>query len=190
MSTYLIGGIAGNLLYIAAYNLFPVFANDVDSAMALGASGSIMAILAAITVYRPNHELHFFLLPRRGRSIRLLWVTLIFLLIDLMSIPHGNAGGHIAHLGGAIYGAISVMFYSIHFSFPKREKRKKKKFSTSFDTTTQQRPISDEEYNYRKKQQEDKLDAILDKISASGYDALTKEEKEFLFFSSKRKNNG
>lgn len=187
--TYLAGGVCGNLLYIAAYNTFPVFADNVDLAMALGASGSIMAILVAITVYQSNHELHFFILPRHGLSIRLIWVTIIFLIIDLMSIPHGNAGGHIAHLGGAIYGALSVFFLTKNFSFPKREKRKKKKYSTSFDTATSQRPLSDEEYNYRKKQQEDKLDAILDKISASGYDALTKEEKEFLFFTSKRKNN-
>lgn len=190
VTTYLIGGICGNLFYMSAYNFFPVFAADVQMAMCLGASGSIMAILGAITIYKPEHELLFSLLPGRGFSIKLKWLTAIFLIIDLISIPKGNAGGHIAHLGGALYGALYTFLLSKHIfaSRPKQTKRKKH-FYSSYNTPSQGRVISDEEYNFNKKKMEEKLDQILDKISSSGYDALTKEEKDFLFFSSKRKKH-
>lgn len=178
--TYLIGGIAGNLLYQIAYQTFPVFQEALPHSMAMGASGSIMAILAAITVYRPRHELFLFLIGK----IKLQWIMLIFILLDLISIPKGNAGGHIAHLGGAMYGAIYSSLLFFH-PFKIKKKKKKQKFYTSY-TSSSDRPMSDEEYNTRKKEQEKKIDAILDKISKSGYEALSKEEKDFLFFASKK----
>ena len=174
--TYFVGGICGNLLYMGAYNIFPVFAEALPMAYALGASGSIMAILAAITVYKPNHELNILFL---GKT-KLLWITLIFVIVDIFSIPQGNAGGHIAHLGGVIYGALSVLFYT-HITFPKfsKVKKKKTKFTTSYDNNW--RPVSDEEYNANRAKQQKRVDEILDKISQYGYDALSKEEKDFLF---------
>lgn len=178
--TYLIGGIAGNLLYQIAYQTFPVFQEALPLSMAMGASGSIMAILAVITIYRPGHELFLFLIGK----IKLQWIMLIFVLIDLISIPRGNAGGHIAHLGGAMYGAIYSSLLLFH-PFKIKKKKKKQKFYTSY-TSSSDRPMSDEEYNTRKKEQEKKIDAILDKISKSGYEALSKEEKDFLFFASKK----
>ncbi len=178
--TYLIGGIAGNLLYQIAYQTFPVFQEALPLSMAMGASGSIMAILAVITIYRPGHELFLFLIGK----IKLQWIMLIFVLIDLISIPQGNAGGHIAHLGGARYGAIYSSLLLFH-PFKIKKKKKKQKFYTSY-TSSSDRPMSDEEYNTRKKEQEKKIDAILDKISKSGYEALSKVEKDFLFFASKK----
>jgi membrane associated rhomboid family serine protease len=178
--TYLIGGIAGNLLYQIAYQTFPVFQEALPLSMAMGASGSIMAILAAITIYRPGHELFLFLIGK----IKLQWIMLIFVLIDLISIPRGNAGGHIAHLGGAMYGAIYSSLLLFH-PFKIKKKKKKQKFYTSY-TSSSDRPISDEEYNTRKKEKEMKIDTILDKISKYGYEALSKEEKDFLFFASKK----
>ena len=93
--------------------------------------------------------------------------------------------------GGMLFGIILILIWRQQsknkFYFGPR--KKKKKFYTSYSEPSQGRVVSDEEYNYNKKQMEDKLDAILDKISKSGYDSLSKEEKDFLFFSSKRKNN-
>jgi len=174
--TYFVGGICGNLLYMGAYNFFPVFAEALPMAYALGASGSIMAILVAITVYRPHHEVNILLI---GRT-KLLWITLVFVILDIFSIPQGNAGGHIAHLGGALYGALSVLFYT-HITFPKftKVKKKKTKFTTSYDNKW--RPVSDEEFNTNRAKQQKRVDEILDKISKNGYDALSKEEKDFLF---------
>lgn len=179
---YFVGGIAGSLLYQFSYQVFPVFQPVLNESYALGASGSIMAILAAITIYKPKHELHLLFIGK----VKLYWIMLFFILIDLMSIPHGNAGGHIAHLGGALCGVLYMLFYTKIPSL-KKVKKKKKKFYTSYTHTSgSARPVSDEEYNSRKKAEQDYLDKILDKISKYGYGALSKEEKEFLFSQSKR----
>lgn len=189
--TYIAGGIFGNFVYMAAYNVFPVFSPVVDNSYAVGASGSIMAIMAAITFYRPNYQLYLLFFGR----IKLIWITLLFVVIDLISIPRGNAGGHIAHLGGVIYGLLYMLIYggAVQHNFtwqrprtfssrsPKR--RKKSKFYVSKESG---RPLSDEEYNARKVAEQAQIDRILDKISQSGYGALTTEEKEFLFHYSKK----
>ncbi|MDL2230870.1 rhomboid family intramembrane serine protease [Bacteroidales bacterium OttesenSCG-928-L19] len=180
--TYFLGGIAGNLLYMLAYNYFPVFSESMPFSHALGASGSIMAIMAAITVYRPNHEMNLILIGR----VKLYWIMIIFVIVDIISIPQGNAGGHIAHLGGVFYGAVSQIFYR-HYTPKKRVKKsktKKQKFATSHDEHW--RPMSDEEYNANKQREQEHIDKILDKISKNGYDALTKSEKDFLFNYSKK----
>ena len=103
VATYFIGGIVGNLFFMGAYNLFPVFASAVSYATCVGASGAIMAILIAVTVYRPNHPLNLFLFGKTTMK----WVAVVFVAIDLLSITGGNAGGHFAHLGGAVYGALA-----------------------------------------------------------------------------------
>ncbi len=182
--TYFLGGIAGNLLYIAAYQTFPVFESSLLSSHAVGASGSIMAIMAAIATYRPNHELNLILIGR----IKLIWIVAIFVFIDMIGIPKGNAGGHIAHLGGVLYGFASLFFYDRIKPVFKREKKRKigKKRPTTSYHTSAQRPLRDEEYNALKAQEQQKLDEILDKISKNGYESLTKSEKDFLFNYGKR----
>lgn len=178
--TYIVGGIIGNFAYILSYNFFPVFDVAVSQSIAMGASGGIMAILAAITVYRPNHKLNLMFIG----PVKLMWITLFFFIIDFISIPNGNAGGHIAHIGGALYGAISVLFYfKFGLKFPtfKKSEKKKVKYATATNYSYSEKPLSDEEYNARKVQNQKKIDAILDKISQNGYDSLSKEEKDFLF---------
>lgn len=182
--TYFLGGIFGNLIYMLAYNIFPVFASDLPYSYALGASGSIMAVMSVITFYRPNHEITLFLFGK----LRLLYLTLIFVVIDLLSIPSGNAGGHIAHLGGILFGILYVAIIRGFINTKKMKSsfnnsQKKSKYYVSKESG---RPLSDEEYNARKYQEKLKIDAILDKISQYGYDALSKEEKDFLFNYSKK----
>lgn len=178
--TYIIGGIVGNLAYILSYNFFPVFDIAVSQSIAMGASGGIMAILAAITVYRPSHKLNLLFIG----PVKLIWITIFFFIIDFISIPNGNAGGHIAHMGGALYGALSVLFYvKFGFKFPnfKKSEKKKVKYATATNYSYHEKPLSDEEYNARKVQNQKRIDIILDKISQNGYESLSKEEKEFLF---------
>lgn len=186
--TYFAGGTAGNLCYMAAYNVFPVFASAMPAAIALGASGSIMAILAAGTIYHPQNLIRIFPFPNGFKQI---WLLVFFVAIDFLSIPKGNAGGHIAHLGGVLYGCLFILFYMkrpFHtlFHISPTKKRKKEKFYTSYQNAG--RPVSDEEYNARKAADAQRLDDILGKISQSGYDALSKEEKDFLFNESRKRN--
>ncbi|MCR4964623.1 MAG: rhomboid family intramembrane serine protease [Bacteroidales bacterium] len=177
---YFLGGIIGNVTYMAAYNLFPAFAQTMPYSFAVGASGCVMAIMAAITLYEPNYEVYFLLIGK----MKLWWLTLIFVAIDLMSIPKGNAGGHIAHIGGVLLGLLYVFLYKLYTKnnlssvFQNGSPKKKKKYYVSGESG---RPISDEDYNERKEADRQRIDEILDKISANGYPSLTDEEKDFLF---------
>jgi hypothetical protein len=181
--TYLAGGITGGLFYLVSFNIFPAFAQVKDISMALGASASVLAIIVATATYIPDFTVQLLLFGR----VKMKYIAIAFVAIDLLSIQSGNPGGHIAHLGGAFWGFIYAytlkngtdLYRFLHFSFYKKPFTSQKR-SKSAGNQEFKRPLSDEEYNARKIRKQQKIDAILDKISKSGYSSLTKEEKEFL----------
>tara|TARA_R110002049_G_scaffold289495_2_gene472363 strand:+ start:1269 stop:2168 length:900 start_codon:yes stop_codon:yes gene_type:complete len=189
-SVYINGGLAGAALYILSYNIFPVFGDALSGSKAIGASASIMAIIAGIAAYMPNMEVRMFFLG----NIKLKWIAIFLFVIDLLSISQSNSGGHISHIGGAIYGYffamqlkkgrdISAWIWPIRDFFKRVfSNRRKPRFDVKYKSAV---PKSDYQYNAQKKSNQDALDAILDKISKSGYDSLSKEEKNFLFKQSK-----
>lgn len=182
--TYLFGGITGGILELLANNLFPALQGT--NVVILGASGSIMAIFTALAFYQPNLQVSLFgVFP-----IRIYFLALFFLFKDLINIGTDDQIAHFAHLGGAIFGLLSIQnlhsskniltrldgFFSRIFAFFK-PKEKVKRTNARFKT--------DEEFNHEKQLKQVKMDQILDKISKSGYDSLTKAEKDFLFNQSK-----
>lgn len=187
LSTYILGGLAGAALFILAYNLFPIFSDSVECAICLGASASVMAVMIAIAAFVPNLAVNLILFG----SVRLKYIAIIYVIIDIISIKSSNAGGHIAHLGGAMWGYFYILQY-------KKGKDPSAWFSHLFDAAAgifkrkpalkveKNRP-SDLQYNADKARRQQKIDDILDKISKSGYESLTKEEKEFLFKASNNK---
>lgn len=191
LGTYIFGGITGGLLYILSYNVFPVFDLVRSSALAMGASASVLAIVVAISFYVPNYTINLFILG----PIKIKYIAIVTILMDVIMINSGNAGGHIAHLGGALWGFAYVKFLP-HFDPTKlfgilssENMKKYKESRRSFKVHHGKAPVSDEEYNVQKKEKQQRIDKILDKISQSGYNSLTKEEKELLFSSSKKQNN-
>jgi len=191
---YLLGGIAGGLIYVFSFNVFPVFARILPVSFALGASASVMAIVTAISVYVPNYTIQLFLIGR----LKIIYLALILFIFDFFMIPSGNAGGHLAHIGGALFGALYTMLYRPSRSAisPGNLPGLFKKFLDMFRRRPSTghsgdphfgRPVTDEEYNLKKKESQKKIDEILDKISKGGYDSLTKDEKEFLFRSSNKR---
>ncbi|MDR0364641.1 MAG: rhomboid family intramembrane serine protease [Bacteroidales bacterium] len=179
LSIYLWGGIFGAFLYVLSYNIFPVFLLSLEGSRTLGASAAVMAIVAAISFYAPNYRMFF------GR-VRLIYFALIYLFIDLISIPHGNPGGHISHLGGALFGILYAWnLRKGFFTFSAISRFFKNIFQKKRNNAQRQRPLNDEMYNLKKKEEQDEINRILDKISKHGYDALSKREKETLF---KRQN--
>lgn len=188
--TYLAGGLAGGFLYLIAYNLFPVFHNTFETSVALGASASVMAIVTAISFFVPNYSIQLLFIGR----IRILYLALILFFFDLIAIPDGNAGGHIAHIGGALLGyLISLWWRKTKYSYStgvftsffrsfKQLFNPRLKVSSSHSYSA--RPKTDEDYNAEKNSRQKRIDIILEKISRGGYDSLTKEEKDFLFRSS------
>lgn len=186
--TYLIGGLTGAVFFILAFNVFPVFSDVKGIAVALGASASVLAILAAIATYVPDYTVQLFLMGR----VKLKYIAIVFIGIDVLSISAGNAGGHIAHLGGAFYGFIyayllknnnDLLGFLNNIKMPKFTYGNKK---THFETSRPDngRPMTDEKYSKKRVAKQEEIDRILDKISKSGYDSLSKEEKDLLFKSS------
>lgn len=192
--TYIVGGVAGGLLEIIAHLVFPSLQNE--SIVIVGASGSIMAIFAALAFHRPNLKVNLFgVFP-----IRLIFLAGFFILTDLISLGAKDGTAHFAHIGGVIIGMISVQnLYSssnlinriqmigdkivLFFSKLFRPKSKMKVTKGGATRTTQFK--TDAEYNVEAKERQAKTDLILDKISKSGYESLTKAEKDFLFNQSK-----
>lgn len=186
ISTYFLGGIAGALLYIIAFNAFPAFENILPNAIALGASASVLSILVAAATFVPNYTVHLILIG----PVRLKYIAIFLVLLDIISIESSNPGGHIAHLGGAIYGYIYITSlrkgHNISSWFENLADYLTRLFKPSPKlTVAYKKKTSDEEYNEMKIKKQQKMDDILDKISRSGYESLTKEEKEFLFKISK-----
>ncbi len=182
--TYIIGGLMGAFFFILSYNIFPVFSQWVGMSVAIGASASVLAIFVAAATFKPNYKLNIIIIG----PIRLKYIALFFVILDLISIDKANSGGHLAHLGGALWGFtyisllkngkdpgkwLSTWVRAIGSLF-----RKKPRMRVEY---TNQRPVSDEEYNKQRAERQKQMDNILDKISKHGYESLTKEEKEILF---------
>lgn len=176
LNFYLLGTISGGILFLITYNYFPALQNS--NAILLGASAGLMAIMAGITTHIPNYELK---IPLIG-FVKLWVIAAVFIAIDLISITD-NTGGRFAHLGGALYGFLAI-YYKDSFKLKNPFKdlfKKKSPLKTSYKSSTKSTPKTD---NSPTNQQ--KIDAILDKISKSGYESLSKEEKDFLFQQGKR----
>jgi membrane associated rhomboid family serine protease len=186
LSVYLLGGIAGAALYVISYNLFPVFENS--NSVLLGASGAVFAVLVAVAFYDPDREI---MLPLVG-SYRLKYIALFYVLLSVIGISSTNAGGSIAHLGGAAWGWFYIYqlrkgkdmgagFVNFIKKIGKLFKRK-----NHLTVSHKQPPRDDYEYNRQKNVQQDEINRVLDKIAKSGYDSLTNKEKELLFKQGKK----
>ncbi len=186
LSVYLLGGVSGALFYVIAFNVFPAFSSY--SALLLGASGSVLAILTAIAVYDPNREIHLFFIGR----FPLKYVALFYVVLSILGISASNPGGNIAHLGGAAWGWFYI--YQLRrgkdwgASLSELITRTGKRFQSRsrMKVTYKQPPRSDYEYNRQKNVRQEEINRILDKIAKSGYESLTKKEKEILFKQGKK----
>ncbi len=190
VGNYLLGGLAGWLLYALSYNYAPGLRMYSDGRDILGASAAVMGVFIGIATYRPDMEVRLVLFG----TVRLKWIALVYVLIDLVSIRQGsNSGGHLAHLGGALYGFLAStqlrrgrdwslafvdLFDRIGAVFGRR---KGARLRVEKLDRRRMRVMQDADFNAGKRAKEERVNAILDKISRSGYDSLSKEEKDFLF---------
>lgn len=185
---YVLGGLAGALFFVASYNLFPYFQEVASFSFLMGASASVMAIVFAISFYRKEIEINLLFIGR----IKLIYLALFTFVIDLLAMTSDNAGGHIAHIGGALFGIWFASRYAqgkdltapINRLIDKLVNLGKRKPKMS--VTYGGRSNNDWEYNARKQQQAANIDAILDKLKRSGYGSLSADEKKQLFDASKK----
>lgn len=193
LSVYLWGGIWGGIFYLLSYNFIPYFQDNLELGIMLGASASILAVVVAAATAVPNQDVHLMLIGK----VKMRYLAIGVVLIDLMSITSDNAGGHIAHIGGAFAGywfataylqnntditawLAKIVDFFATYSFKRKPKMKAR--YTSQKAATKQ---DDMAFNKRKKQEQVDIDKILEKIKHSGYNSLTKSEKEALFKASK-----
>jgi membrane associated rhomboid family serine protease len=206
LSTYLTGGLAGFLFYVLAFNILPGLKEQIPLnyvPYALGSSAAVLSIFTASATLNPNRKIRFILFG----SVKLKYIALAYVLFDYFGLSQGdglNAGGKIAHLGGAFFGYMlstlnrkginlagwleSILDF-IMTRLPSgggsgsklRFWRNKKWGKKPGKDSNSRVPKSDEQFNVDKREKEKRLDLILEKISRHGYDHLTKEEKQFLF---------
>ena len=180
-NVYFLGVVVGGITFILSYTFFPVFQNS--SPVMIGASAGVMAVFIFMSTYSPDLEIRLILF-----NVKLRYLGIAFLLLDIVQIPYGNAGGHLAHLGGAILGFYYVKQLKNGKDIGKPFKnfidkiinifRKKPKMRTVYKREKSQK-INKKVSNAGEKQK--RIDRILDKISISGYESLTQAEKDFLF---------
>jgi hypothetical protein len=172
--------VAPATFYIICYNIFPAFTHNpaLQAIPVVGASASVMAIVVATATLLPNYSISLILFG----AVKLKWLVFVILVIDFLGIVGPNAGGEIAHLGGALLGFVYVKqlqkghdwIGSIGAIFKSKSKLRVVAKNTNKNAAEYPR--------------QDEIDRILDKISQSGYESLNKQEKEILFRASKNES--
>jgi membrane associated rhomboid family serine protease len=182
VANYILGGLSGFLVYLVCYNVFPGL--NANSSI-LGASAAVMSLIITIGMVKPNYSIKLF----GVFEMKLIWLCGILVFVDLISLQKGfNSGGHLGHLGGALYGFLYARNYNQGKNMASWLENLLSRFSSLFNGnrksdlhTVHKRPKTDEQFNVEKAARQKRIDQILDKISRAGYDSLTKEEKDFLF---------
>lgn len=178
LGLYLMGGLAGAFLFVLCYNTIPFYthANAAQFTSLVGASASVMAIIVAIATLLPDYTFPLILIG----PVKLKWLALAFVILDFIGVTGMNAGGELSHLGGALVGFLYI-----------KQLQKGNDWIAAIANVFKPKPkLKVVARNHSKKTEDfprqDEIDAILDKISSSGYDSLSKQEKEILFRASKK----
>ena len=192
IAVYLLGGIAGGVIYLLAYNIIPYFAAQAQahSIGMVGASASVNAIVVATATLVPNYT--FFLLFIG--PVRIKYIAAIFVFLSFLGTVGNNAGGNLAHLGGALMGFIYMKqlhagvnwggWVTVTIEWFKDLFKEKRRVKVSYrkERSASPKTSASEKGGYT----QEEIDRILDKISEAGYESLTKDEKEKLFNASKK----
>ena len=182
LGLYILSAIFAGIIFVTGYYFMNV------NAPIVGASAAIIAVLVAATTYQPLMNVRLLLIG----NVKLWHITLVIILIDLMQVRLDNSGGHIAHLAGAFFGFVYIRLLENGTDLSKIVSNLIEFFVNLFQKSPS-KPFKKVHKNYKrpiekpvskiitKDKAQQQIDEILDKISKSGYDCLTKEEKEFLF---------
>ena len=186
-NVYFLGVLLGGLTFMLSYSVFPAF--QYASPIMVGASAGVMAVLIFMATYSPDLEVRIIFF-----NVKLRYLGIAFVLLDVIQIPYGNAGGHLAHLGGAALGYLYVKrldqgvdiglpfenFTNLVLNLFKKQSKLKTVHKRKASSNSKKKVTTQEV-------DQSKIDSILDKISKSGYDSLTQKEKDFLFQAGKKK---
>ncbi len=192
VSLYLLGGLAGGVFFVLFYNLIPYYQPRAIFATMIGASASTLAVTVAAATLLPNYTFNLLFIG----PVKIKYIAAFFVLLSISGAIGDNAGGNLAHLGGALIGFIFVKqlqrgtdlgrpIHSIANFFGNLFKprtplkvtyKNQSRTTTAFSSSVSGEPSQNE------------IDVILDKISRSGYESLSKDEKQKLFRASQKKD--
>ena len=181
---YILGGLVAGVFFMLIYNMVPYYEEMTSQTILLGASGAVYAVVVGAATLLPNYSLYLIFIG----PVRIKYIAWAYVFVSFIGIVGSNSGGAIAHLGGALMGYLYIVYKQkgtnlgapIDAIFALFEKEK----PPTQKTSTRQRP-STKPRETRSHQEE--IDKILDKISESGYDSLSRAEKEKLFRASNKK---
>ncbi len=190
IAVYVLGFLAGGIAYLLVYNFIPFYKENIPTGGMVGASAAVYAVTVACATLIPNYTFYLlFLGPVRIKYIAAFYVVISF----IGSVSYTNAGGNVAHLGGALIGFIYIKqlqsgvnignWIVIFIDWMKGLAKPRPKVKVSY--RKEERRAREQKKSADRISQEE-IDAILDKISAGGYESLTREEKEKLFNASKK----
>lgn len=194
---YILGALGGGLCYFASYNLIPYFSTQVGGPALLGASGAALSIAVGAATLLPNYTFHLLFIG----PVRIKYIVLFFVVLSFFNSVGSNAGGNLAHLGGALVGFSYIKLLqagsdpgrpiywlmdrwsSLFRSKPpvkvSQRQRSAQTAASAYVSVGSTSPTSS-------MPDQDEVDAILDKIGRSGYESLTREEKQKLFRASQK----
>jgi membrane associated rhomboid family serine protease len=194
---YILGGLIGGLFFALFFNLLPIRNGEANTCYLAGASAAVLALGIAVACYRPNEPIRLLLLG----TFKLKYLAIIMVILDVLSLDSNNAGGNLAHLGGALAGVafgfslrkgidltswVNPMLDWFTNLLPRHRRKMKVTYRRPKQEKVNKTVDLEQAYRDRKKQEMDQLDIILDKIKQSGYESLSKAEKKQLFDQSKK----
>lgn len=194
VNLYVLGAIAGGVLYLIFYNAVPVFAERASMVSGMvGASAAVYAIMVAAAVLLPDYQFHLIFIG----PVKIKWIVAFYIFLSFLGSTGSNAGGNIAHLGGALIGWLYIRqlqagndwgrpvqavleFFRGFFKEESKIKVSYKSKNTSHKSYASPGRTSSSDPD------QSEIDAILDKIAEKGYESLSKEEKQKLFKASQK----
>lgn len=195
VSLYMLGGIAGGLFYLLIYNVVPFFGDRIATSVMLGASGAVFAVVVGAATLTPNYTMFLLFLG----PVKIKYIAIFYIVLSFAQSIGSNAGGELAHLGGAAMGYLYItqlqkgrdfgswIHYTLAFfkSFFVRQPKVKVSYRRDSKSTAKSAAKKQTKATAAEKASQEEIDAILDKISQSGYESLSKEEKQKLFNASR-----
>lgn len=188
VATYVLGALTGGVFYLIMFNTIPYFINNSDFPGMVGASAAVFAIMAAVATLLPDYSFYLIFLG----PVKVKYIAFFYIVVSLLGSVGPNAGGNLAHLGGAFIGYVYIKqlqagvnwggWITATLDWFKQLFSSKPKVKVSY---RKDEPASKKSSKPNKASQEE-IDKILDKISDRGYESLTKEEKDKLFNASKK----
>lgn len=188
IAVYVLGFLAGGIAYLMVYNFIPFYREQIPPGGMVGASAAVYAVTVACATLIPNYTFYLLFLG----PVRIKYIAAFYIIVSFLGSVGYNAGGNIAHLGGALIGFIYIKqlqagsnignWIIVFIDWFKSLFKPRPKVKVTY--RKEERRTREQKKSDRISQEE--IDAILDKISAGGYESLTREEKEKLFNASKK----